>query len=197
MRDAARATCCCAVHVALIPLALRWRAHVSHLSCCCAVHVARSLLPRLNDYDLKYLQFRVRSKGLNVLSAHAVSARSGRGVDRLADDVLAHCAGDARSCCRARCCGTCCCWGAGRDVFVCGAANVGKSTLVKSLVAQVTLTFTRTYFWSLPYLLGLTLLAQEVTWPRGADLREGKIPRIVRRQASREARALPGDKLTS
>ena len=113
MRDAARASCCCAVHVALIPLALRWRAHVSHLSCCCAVHVARSLLPRLNDYDLKYLQFRVRSKGLNVLSAHAVSARSGRGVDRLADDVLAHCAGDARSCCRARCCGTCCCWGAG------------------------------------------------------------------------------------
>ena len=147
-----------------------------------------SLLPRLNDYDLKYLQFRVRSKGLTVLSAHAVSARSGRGVDRLADDVLAHCAGDAvvvapvvvvasgrrcarslrrrRCCCRACCCGACCCgaWPmlahcSGRDVFVCGAANVGKSTLVKSLVAQVT-----------SYLLGLTSLAQEVTSPRGADL---------------------------
>jgi predicted GTPase len=70
------------------------------------------LLPRLDHRELRYLRDRLQSKGLRVLSAHAVCASSGQGVGDLVDAILPALGG--------------------RDVFVCGSVNVGKSTLVKA-----------------------------------------------------------------
>ena len=75
------------------------------------------LLPRLNHRDLRYLRDRLQSKGLRVLSAHAVCASSGQGVGALVDAILPMLGG--------------------RDVFVCGSVNVGKSTLVKAMSAEM------------------------------------------------------------
>ena len=75
------------------------------------------LMPRASERDLKYMQRRLRDRGLNCTDVHAVSAHTGAGVDELAEGVL-------RSL-------------GGRDVFVIGAANVGKSSLVRALTQVI------------------------------------------------------------
>lgn len=70
------------------------------------------LLPRkINRYDLNFIKNRVQSGRTRVISAYAVSAATGEGLVELAEGLLLELAG--------------------KDVFVVGAANVGKSTLVK------------------------------------------------------------------
>ena len=71
------------------------------------------LLPRMSEYDVKYLKNRVQSGRTRVTDAYAVSATTGEGMVELAEAVLDDIGG--------------------KDVFVVGSANVGKSTLVKSL----------------------------------------------------------------
>lgn len=70
------------------------------------------LLPRFNRWDLQFLRDRLFKK-LRFVDAFGVSAANGRGMVDLAEGVLSMLNG--------------------RDVFVVGSANVGKSTLVKSL----------------------------------------------------------------
>lgn len=77
------------------------------------------LLPRpVLHGDLNYMKRRVQSRGLrNLMGAHAVSAKTGEGIADLAEHLLRDLGG--------------------RDVFVVGAANVGKSSLVKSLTEMI------------------------------------------------------------
>ena len=75
------------------------------------------LMPRASERDLRYMQRRLRDRGLNCTDVYAVSAHTGAGVDELAEGVL-------RSL-------------GGRDVFVIGAANVGKSSLVRALTQMI------------------------------------------------------------
>lgn len=70
------------------------------------------LLPQFDDWHLRYLKARVE-KGARMISAYGVSARTGEGLVELAEGVLEELGG--------------------RDVFVVGSANVGKSSLVKGL----------------------------------------------------------------
>eukprot|EP00965_Chrysotila_dentata_P253249 6211149-Pleurochrysis_carterae.AAC.4 len=60
---------------------------------------------------------RANEKRANFVSMHAISAATGEGVPELAVDILST--------------------SGGRDVVVCGAVNVGKSTVVRALVEQV------------------------------------------------------------
>ncbi|KAA8498098.1 protein YqeH [Porphyridium purpureum] len=71
------------------------------------------LMPRMDDYDMRYLKWRASQRKINVISAHAVSAMTGYGVIGLAETILRELGG--------------------KDIFVVGAANVGKSTLVRAL----------------------------------------------------------------
>ena len=80
----------------------------------CILAINKSdLLPRMSRYDLKYLKSRVEAGRTKVIDAYAVSATTGHGMVELAEGIISDIAG--------------------KDVFVVGAANVGKSTLVKSL----------------------------------------------------------------
>jgi GTP-binding protein EngB required for normal cell division len=71
------------------------------------------LLPRMSERDMRFVRARVEGRGVRTIDAYAVSASTGRGLAELAEGLLQHLGG--------------------RDVFVVGSANVGKSTLVKSL----------------------------------------------------------------
>jgi ribosome biogenesis GTPase A len=72
------------------------------------------LLPRMTERDRKYLHRRVEKASTRfVLGCHAVSARTGAGLIDLAEQILVNLGG--------------------RDVFVVGSANVGKSSLVMRL----------------------------------------------------------------
>ena len=75
------------------------------------------LLPRVGRHELGYMKARARKRGINCIDAHAVSARTGEGIVGLAEAVLNQLGG--------------------RDVFVVGAANVGKSSLVKLFTETV------------------------------------------------------------
>jgi energy-coupling factor transporter ATP-binding protein EcfA2 len=67
----------------------------------------------MSRYDLNYLKQRAQAGRTRVIDAYAVSAQNGTGLVQLAEGVVSELAG--------------------KDVFVVGSANVGKSTLVKSL----------------------------------------------------------------
>ena len=75
------------------------------------------LMPRLDEWDVQYMRYRLAKRGLRCVGAHAVSATSGDGVLKLAEAVVAH--SDER------------------NVIVCGAASVGKSTLINQLAHHV------------------------------------------------------------
>lgn len=75
------------------------------------------LLPRFDEGDLAVLRGRIESQGLPCMSAHAVSAATGGGVRALAAAVAAV--------------------AEKRNVIVCGAASVGKSTLINQLAEEV------------------------------------------------------------
>lgn len=80
----------------------------------CILAINKSdLLPRMSRYDLNYLKQRAQAGRTRVIDAYAVSAQNGTGLVQLAEGVVSELAG--------------------KDVFVVGSANVGKSTLVKSL----------------------------------------------------------------
>ena len=64
-----------------------------------------------------WVRAQVRSRGLHPDAVHLVSARNGVGVQKLADDLLS----------RKR----------GRDVYIVGAPNVGKSSLLNALLQRV------------------------------------------------------------
>ena len=67
----------------------------------------------MSRYDLNYLKQRAQAGRTRVIDAYAVSAQNGTGMVQLAEGIVSELAG--------------------KDVFVVGSANVGKSTLVKSL----------------------------------------------------------------
>lgn len=71
------------------------------------------LLPRMTKTDQRILTAKIQNHGARVTDSYAVSAETGAGLVKLATGIL-HQLG-------------------GRDVFCCGAANVGKSSLVKKL----------------------------------------------------------------
>ena len=77
------------------------------------------LLPRLNYYDQHHLARRIQTVtgGTQFLETHAVSAVTGHGVHALAESLL----------------GTL----GGKDVIMVGAANVGKTTLVRQLATRL------------------------------------------------------------
>jgi hypothetical protein len=80
----------------------------------CILAINKSdLLPRISRYELNYLKQRAQSGRTRVIDAYAVSAQNGTGMVQLAEGIVSELAG--------------------KDVFVVGSANVGKSTLVKSL----------------------------------------------------------------
>ena len=80
----------------------------------CILAINKSdLLPRMSKYDLNYLKQRAQAGRTRVIDAYAVSAQNGTGMVQLAEGIVSELAG--------------------KDVFVVGSANVGKSTLVKSL----------------------------------------------------------------
>ena len=80
----------------------------------CILAINKSdLLPRMSRYDLNYLKQRAQAGRTRVIDAYAVSAQNGTGMVQLAEGIVSELAG--------------------KDVFVVGSANVGKSTLVKSL----------------------------------------------------------------
>jgi len=84
--------------------------------CILAINKADLLPRKMNRFDLKYLQNRSetgRKPRMKMIGAYGVSAKYGTGMVELAEGVLERLGG--------------------RDVFVVGSANVGKSTLVKSL----------------------------------------------------------------
>jgi ribosome biogenesis GTPase A len=81
------------------------------------------LLPQqMNKYELNYIKSRIESgkRRTRVLAAYAVSAQNGLGMVELAKGILSNLGG--------------------KDVFVVGSANVGKSTLVKSLASLLSRT---------------------------------------------------------
>jgi hypothetical protein len=73
------------------------------------------LLPRCNGRDVRYLAAQIQKArdAPRTIGAFGVSSLMGKGLDSLAEGILNKIAG--------------------RDVFVVGSANVGKSTLVKNL----------------------------------------------------------------
>ena len=76
-----------------------------------------ALVPRLDEGDLLYLQHAAQTKGVRCLSAHAISATQGRGIDALAEAIL-----DVIG---------------KRNLIVCGGASVGKSTLINQLAPRI------------------------------------------------------------
>ena len=78
----------------------------------------KDLCPRLDKHDMMYLRHRASHGSIHCMQAHAVSAITGEGVPALATAVVD--AADGR-----------------RNVIVCGAASVGKSTLINMLARQV------------------------------------------------------------
>lgn len=78
----------------------------------------KDLSPRLDEHDLLYLRHRASHGSVHCTEAHAVSAITGEGVAELAAAVVD--AADGR-----------------HNVIVCGAASVGKSTLINILARQV------------------------------------------------------------
>ena len=85
------------------------------------------LLPRLDDAELDFVRRRVRERGIEVTAAHAVSAITGLGMQELAATVVA--AAECRDVADRT--------AVKRNVVVCGAASVGKSTLINSLARHV------------------------------------------------------------
>ena len=81
-------------------------------------------MPRMDALDLLYLRHRASLDGLRCFEAHAVSAVTGEGVPELASAIVDAAGGE---------------YGRhdGRNVVVCGAASVGKSTLINVLAKQV------------------------------------------------------------
>lgn len=76
------------------------------------------LLPRMNEYDVANLRRRVEHiLGSRFLKVFAVSAVTNRGVVDLCEAILANLGG--------------------RDIFLIGAANVGKTTLVRELATTI------------------------------------------------------------
>lgn len=75
------------------------------------------LLPRINGSDERRLVSRLQERGTRYIESYSVSAETGAGLVDLAEAVLKNLGG--------------------RDVFVVGAANVGKSSLVKRLSALI------------------------------------------------------------
>ena len=86
------------------------------------------LLPRLDEDELAFVRRRVSERGIEVAAAHAVSAVTGRGMHELAETVVG--AAERRDVAKY---GT----GVKRNVVVCGAASVGKSTLINRLARDV------------------------------------------------------------
>ena len=78
----------------------------------------KDLVPRLDEYDLLFLRDRASHGGIHCMAAHAVSAVTREGVSELAAAVVDAAAGH-------------------RNVVVCGAASVGKSTLINVLAKDV------------------------------------------------------------
>ena len=79
----------------------------------------KDLVPRLDSHDLAFMRYTLEHRGLRCIGAHAVSAVTGDGVSELATAVTAA--------------------ALGRNVIVCGAASVGKSTLINQLAQEVSL----------------------------------------------------------
>ena len=75
------------------------------------------LMPRFDASDLLFMRYRLEERGLHCISAFAVSAQTGKGISDLADAIVAA--------------------AKGRNVVVCGAASVGKSTLINHLAADL------------------------------------------------------------
>jgi GTP-binding protein EngB required for normal cell division len=71
------------------------------------------LLPRMTDGDRFALQSKIQQTGLQFVNSFAVSATTGEGLDELARNICENLDGS--------------------DVFVVGAANVGKSSFVRKL----------------------------------------------------------------
>ena len=85
---------------------------------CWVVLAKKDLVPRMDENDTKFLKHRIDSiSSTNSLECFAVSAKTGEGMFNLAQHLLANLRG--------------------RDVFVVGSANVGKSTLVKELASMI------------------------------------------------------------
>ena len=77
------------------------------------------LLPRLRQQELAFVRDRARARGIGATAAYAVSAVTGDGVAALAEAVVAAARPERR------------------NVVVCGAASVGKSTLINVLSREV------------------------------------------------------------
>ena len=77
------------------------------------------LLPRLRQQELAFVRDRARARGIGATAAYAVSAVTGDGVAALAEAVVAAARPEQR------------------NVVVCGAASVGKSTLINVLSREV------------------------------------------------------------
>ena len=77
------------------------------------------LLPQpISPKDIRFMQWRLETKGMKVASAHPICLK-GSGVAELATAIEGHQGED------------------GVDVVVCGAAGSGKSTLVRALSAEL------------------------------------------------------------
>jgi hypothetical protein len=76
------------------------------------------LVPRMSEPDLRALELKIQHiSGCKFISAHGVSAKTGYGVVSFAERLLSILAG--------------------RDVFVVGCANVGKSSFVQKLASII------------------------------------------------------------
>lgn len=85
---------------------------------CILVFTKTDLVPRMNHGDQKMLLRRVsRNTGAHFVESFAVSSVTGKGIFELAESILRQLQG--------------------RDVFVVGSANVGKSTLVQKLATII------------------------------------------------------------
>ncbi|KAL7540446.1 hypothetical protein ACHAWF_006737 [Thalassiosira exigua] len=86
---------------------------VKGVPCLLAINKADLLPAKVEQVHLNFLKSRVEKRGTKMIGAYPVSAVTGEGVVDLAEGILQGLGG--------------------RDVFVVGSANVGKSTLVKKL----------------------------------------------------------------
>jgi len=85
---------------------------------CLLVFTKIDLVPRMNRYDQKTLMSTItRLSGAQFLDCYGVSSVTGRGIVELAEGLLGQLQG--------------------RDVFVVGSANVGKSSLVRELAKTI------------------------------------------------------------
>lgn len=91
----------------------RLRDMVRGTPCVLAINKADLLPSEVTERDTRYLRARFEGRGVKMIGAYSVSARTSAGMVDLAEGLLRGLGG--------------------RDVFVVGAANVGKSTLVKGL----------------------------------------------------------------